>query len=331
MRKYIPALIVLFYLPCIGQKKIKENSASGQISYDSIPFIKIKNEPRFYANIHSGYAYGLGSTFKFYPDDIQSVSLQQIEGNPENKSVRYQEESKGLGKGFRWGVGLSYIVNDFLNIGIDVDYFQSTISKVKDSSFRRTQTISGNVDELQYKEQYKISYKATLLTFSPNITFKAISRPKFFIYNKIGAIIIFRPNSIQRESQNGNYRMGWSGFFRDSLVSNEKRYEWGIKNPALGFMGGLGAQVKATEKIRVFAELQFTHVVFKVRNRILTDFEVNGNEMVNTLPLSSREIIFKKSFNSGELNLSPNSPTVAIYQRFPITYVGLQCGVAYRF
>lgn len=327
MKQYLSMLfLVVFYIPCFGQQKLNNS-----LSKDSFPVIKIGNEPRFYINIHGGYAWSLGSTFKFYPDDITSIKVQQVENFPESRDVRYKEESKGLGEGFRFGVGLSYIINDFVNVGIDIDYSESTISKVRDSSFLKKETMNGNVDELMYNEKYKISYDATLLTFSPNITFKAISRPKFFIYNKIGAIVIFRPNSIQLESQDGVYKMGWQGFFRDSSVFNEKRYEWGLKNPAFGFMGAIGAQVKLTEKTRAFVELQFTHVLFKVRNRVLTNYKIDGKEMVNTLPLSAREIIFKNSFSSDAISHDPDKPSVAIYQRFPITYVGLQFGIAYRF
>ncbi|MEO7533931.1 MAG: hypothetical protein ABIU30_08800 [Ferruginibacter sp.] len=323
-------LSITIFLSCgISCYCQQENTTTTTV--DTMPLVRLKTEPKFYLNVHAGYAYGLGSTFKFYPDDISSVKVEQIGNNPTAKNVQYKEESKGLGEGFRFGVGLSYIINDFLNVGIDIDYFKSTIHKVRDSSFHKTQLRSGSVDDLSYNEKYKISYDATLVTFSPNITFKAISRPKFFIYNKVGAILIFRPNSIQRESQAGNYKMGWQGFFRDSSAISEKRYEWGIKNPAFGFMGGVGAQSKITERIRAFAEMQFTHVVFKVRNRILTNFMVDGTETVNTLPVSAKEIVFKKSFNASEVSTDPNQPAVAIYQRFPITYVGLQLGIAYRF
>ena len=34
-----------------------------------------------------------------------------------------------------------------------------------------------------------------------------------------------------------------------------KTYDWGIRNPSVGFMGGIGAQIRLTEKIRAFGEL----------------------------------------------------------------------------
>ncbi len=326
MKKYLLSSILL----SIGYSSFCQKISSN-ISYrDSLPIIRIKDESRFYLSIHGGYAFSLGSTFKFYPDNVSSVSVKQLDNTPEVKQINYKEDSKGLGDGFRAGVGISYIINDFINVGIDLDYFKSSISKIKDSDFYSAQSMNGIIDEVNYNEQYKISYTTSLLSFSPNITFKAIARPKFFIYNKLGAIVIFRPSSIQRESINGDYKLGWQGFYRDSSSTSQKVYDWGIRNPAFGFMGGIGGQVKITERVRAYAEIQFTHIIFKVENRLLTDFKMNGTEMINTLSQSEKEIIFKRNYTS-EVNTNPNMPTVATYQRFPITYAGLQLGIVYRF
>ncbi len=327
MKKYLAISIFIsigFY--SYAQKKSQLNSPTG-----SFPTIKIKSEPRFYLSVHGGYALSLGSTFKFYPDNISSIAVTALDNTPPIKEIKYKEDSKGLGDGARVGVGISYIINDFLNVGMDIDYFKSSISKTRDSSYYSNQVLPNNVDEVTYNEQYKISYTTSLLSFSPNITFKAIARPKFFIYNKLGAIVIFHPSSIQHETLNGNYKLGWQGFYRDSAVSTQKTYDWGIRNPAFGFMGGIGAQAKITEKIRAYAELQFTHIIFKVKNRLLTDFKMDGTEMLSTLSQSEKEIVFAKSYTSNNANSNPNNPTVAIYQKFPITFAGLQVGVVYRF
>lgn len=296
---------------------------------DSIPLLKLKNEPRFTFNVHGGYGIGLESTFKFYPDDISSVRVDVVENNPSVKNTNYKSPAKGLGEGFRIGIGLSYTLNDFINVGIDVDYFNSKISKVRDSTYHETK--STNPIDYTYNERYKIAYDASLLTFSPNITFKAISRPKWFLYNKVGAVITVRPNSIQRETQDIKTSMNWQGFVKDSSASVQRKYDWGIRNPAFGFMGGIGVQFKLFQSIRAFTEVQFSHIVFQVRSRTLTDFFIDGESLVETLPVAAREIQFEKSISSSENRVDPNSPTKAIVQRFPVTYVGMQVGLAYRF
>jgi hypothetical protein len=309
--------------------------AGQRVSRDTLPAAKsllhIAKEPRFYVNFHAGYSLALGSTFKFYPDDITSINVFQVGNNPPVTSTTYTSSRKGLGTGFRMGAGLSYIINDFVNVGLDFDYLSSTISKTRDSNFRRTEIMTATVDEEIFQERHTISYDATLITLTPHVTFKAISRPKFFIYNKIGAVITFRPNSIQNETTESTYKMGWQGFYRDSSVISSKRYEWGIQNPALGFMGGIGAQFRLNERWRAFGEFQFSHILFVIRNRMLTNFIVNGEDVAATLPLSAREVEFRKTLSSSDLNGSVNEASKAVTQRFPVTYVGFQSGIAYRF
>jgi hypothetical protein len=137
---------------------------------DSVsPLIKIANEPRFLINVHSAYSMGLGSTFKFYPDDVSSIYVEQIGSNTGNKTVAYANPAKGLGDGFKYGFGASCILNDFSNFGIDFDYFKSTIKKNRDSSYYSRDPTAGNglPDEYQYKERNTVSYEATLLSINP--------------------------------------------------------------------------------------------------------------------------------------------------------------------
>ena len=294
--------------------------------------VQLKRQHRFYLSLHSGYAVALGSTFQFYPDNITNIAVNMPAGGTPSKDVTYRAQTRGLGEGFRFGGGLSYVVNDFINIGVDLDYFQSSISRTRDSSMEQSQAISGGgMATSSYRQSTTISYSARLLTIAPNITFKAISRPKFFIYNKIGAVVVLRPNAIQHEVEHDQYSTSSAGVSKDSSSSTASRYDWGIHGPAWGFMGAIGAQVKLTERVRAFAELQFTHVLYVIKNRVTTNYDVNGQEMVNTLPLSQREIDFQKVVTNNLYGSNPNQPTATVTQRFPLTYVGLQLGVAYRF
>src|SRR5260221_7554525 len=216
-----------------------------------------------------------------------------IENTAPGKNISYSATTKGLGEGARFGGGLPYIINDFINVGIDFDYFSTSISKNRDSSFHQVKK-SEDID-YRYTERYNIIYKAKLLTISPGITFKAISRPRFFIYNKIGAILTLRPNSIQSENQDTRIRTVEKGFMKDSSSGNTKRYEWVTSNPTFGFMGATGMQVKITERTRVYGEIQLTHVVFAVKNRLLTNYTLNCREMIKTLTRVEKEIEFEKN------------------------------------
>jgi hypothetical protein len=324
----LSGLFIILHTCSFAQKqKLKEPAENGNTT---LP-VKIKNEPRFLLTLHAGYSVALGSTFRFYPDNISSIQVEVLENGPSTKKLSYKSPKKGLGEGVRFGVGLSYVLNDFINVGLDVDYFRSTIRKTKDSSFHQVMTSNPNNSDYRYTERYTIAYDATLITLSPNFTFKAIARPNWYLYNKVGAVFTFRPNSIQKETQDVKATTVAQSGTKDSTAHNEKRYEWGIRNPSFGFMGAIGAQFKVTERIRAFSEVQFSHLVFVVRNRTLTNYKVDGKEMVNTLPMSERVIDFETDFQSQQSPQDPNRPVVAVTERFPITFVGIQFGLAYRF
>jgi hypothetical protein len=324
----LPSLLLISSMSLMAQKK---KSWKNDFKDSTKPDFILKKEPRFTVNVHGGYAFALGSTFKFYPDDVKSIEMKVIENNDPVKSTQYKAPTRGLGQGFRVGAGISYIINDFINIGLDIDYFSSIISKNRDSSFYQLMPGGTQGSEYSYKERVTTSYDATLLTFSPNITFKAVSRPRFFIYNKVGVVVTIRPNSLQKEKTSQVFSKGWQGFFMDSASQSEKTYEWGIRNPSIGFMGGIGAQVRITEKIRAFAELQFSHIVFVVRARSLTSYTVDGNELVSSLPVSDKELKFERNLSSDQVISNPDQPMRTIIQRIPITYVGMQAGIALRF
>ncbi|CAN5531611.1 hypothetical protein BH11BAC3_BH11BAC3_40190 [soil metagenome] len=327
MKNLLTALSFL----CFLSTAVFGQSEYSKTTRDTIlPSLSELKEPRFLLNIHTGYAIGLGSTFKFYPDDVRAITVMRTDNGTPQQTTSYSNPSKGLGDGVRFGGGLSYILNDFLNVGLDVDYFSSTIHKLRDSTFRYTKTAPapGEPNEYVYNERSNISYQATLITFTPNITFKAISRPKWFLYNKLGAVITIRPNSLQTDVTDISIRKGWQGFTMDSSSRIVKKYDWGIKNPAIGFMGAFGMQFKLSQRVRAYAEAQFSHIVFVIRKRTLSEFTVNNKDMKNSLPISMRELVFVKSFtDNSNSNSNPNMPTQTLIQRIPITYIGAQAGI----
>jgi hypothetical protein len=326
MKYFLCLVMMVALMPATSRSQAVYRKGVG--GEDSV--LVLKKEPKFSVNIHSGYSLALGSTFAFYPDDITRIQVEGVNNSIGSKKINYQAPTKGLGEGFRIGAGFSYILNDFINIGLDIDYFRSTIRKIRDSISHQVFT-AGSPDETLFQQRNTVSYDAILLTFSPNITFKAISRPKWFIYNKVGAVIVLRPNSIEHDITDVHVQSTWSGYVKDSSGHSDLQYDWGIRNPSLGFMGGIGIQIKLREQIRFFYEIQFSHVVFQIKDRMLTKYEVNGQDMSASLPMSQREIYFKKDYQTSGQAQDPNQPGEATVQRLPITYVGLQAGLVYRF
>ncbi len=323
----ISILSLSLILSCSTIDVFSQNSGIVDSTQISFP-IKIKSQPRFYINLHASGDMALGSTFKFYPDDITSVTVKATGSTITQENVTSKAPTKGLGDGFRLGGGISYIINDFINIGLDFEYFRSDISKIKDSSYTHMNE-AGGIDYL-YNERSKITYYESFYTFTPNIIFKAISHPNFYIYNKIGAIIAVKPYNHQKENQYITTQRPGSGM-PDSTHNINKLYTLKLNNPSFGFMGGIGIQVRVHGKILVFGEAQFSHILFEPKSKILLQFTDNGTSKAGTLTQSERIIEYENSISSDALNTNPQLPTKAIVQKFPVTYVGFEVGVAYHF
>ena len=89
----------------------------------------------------------------------------------------FKTNSKGLGSGPRAGVGIGAIVSEFINIGIDAELLfgadLTTDNTYKGSNYTYTST---------NKTTFRV------LSIIPNITFKALSRPSYYIYNRLGLV-----------------------------------------------------------------------------------------------------------------------------------------------
>ena len=272
---------------------------------------------------------GLGSTFKFYPDDITSISVKATGSTITQENETSKAPTKGLGDGFKFGGGISYIINDFINIGLDFDYFRSSISRVKDSSYTHIDETSGGIDYL-YNERSKITYYESFYTFTPYVIFKAVAHPNYYIYNKIGAIIAVRPYNTQKENQDITKQRPGSGS-SDSTDNIIKSYTLKLNNPSFGFMGAIGIQVRVHGKFLVFGEAQFSHILFQPKSKTLLHFTDNGISQMSTTTQSERRTEYENSLSRDVLNTNPNLSSKAISQKFPVTYVGFQAGVAYHF
>ncbi|MEO6547356.1 MAG: hypothetical protein ABIN94_05130 [Ferruginibacter sp.] len=332
MRKImmIALLIPGFWMSSFAQKRSNKQQ---RFSDSSQPTIVIFKEPRFLLNVHSGYSAGLGSSFNFYPDEIRVISILRPTSGPDQRTVYYNNPWKGLGDGFRFGGGIAYVANDFINLGVDVDYFKSSINKLRDSSYREIKGSGpvGQVDDYSYKENLSLTYKTSILTITPAITFKAISKPKWFIYNKIGIVLTFNPNNVEIDSNSIAIRQGIQGVYSDSLVKEVRKYEWMMNKPAAGFMGAFGIQFKLIKRLRGFAEIQFSHIVFVVRKKILTEYILNGKDALSTLPMNKKETDFVKQYSSGPGAANPAVPSEALEQKIPITSLSGQVGLVFQF
>ena len=173
-------------------------------------------------------------------------SFRGISNNDNNNINKIKVQKRGMGGGFRMGAGFGVIVNEFINIGIDGEYLKGN-------------KINVNVDAIEgfsIRTQSKTTYEHQILSIIPNIVFKAIPKPTYYIYNRVG-IIVGIPLSIT-ESELNDYQFMDPTAILGNIVQRDINIifngEHKLKT-SIGYQGVLGIQMIFTEKLRGFCEI----------------------------------------------------------------------------
>src|ERR1700722_18860592 len=174
---------------------------------------------KFYVRAYGGYGLLTPGSYKTYV-------LASTASGESFSTVR-----PGLGGGFHFGGGAGYIINDFLNVGVDADYLngKNLVRTISAPDYATSSTLAHSVFSL-----------------IPNITFKAISKPNYFIYNRLGIILAI------------STKLSQSGFDSSSAANDvygsttNIDYMFGLN---VGVQSALGAQFKLIGNFRGFAEI----------------------------------------------------------------------------
>ncbi|WP_080055263.1 hypothetical protein [Spirosoma aerolatum] len=219
----------------------------------------------------------------------------------------FKTNTKGLGAGPRAGIGIGIIVNEFINIGLDADMLFG--------------------DKLTTASTSKTSSSETRTTFSvvsiiPNITFKALSRPGYFIYNRVGLIggVVF------------DYKINQNAVYMPNTVSTtttDYTTNYQENSLAIGYQVALGVQFRFSQGVRGFAELVAYNQSFKPKERLYLSVQTQrgGN------PISYKSLI--EYNDEGDYTTSTRSDGTYVSQQ-PSTNVvmnslGLSAGLLFRF
>lgn len=133
-------------------------------------------DKRFYIKAYGGYgAFTPGSyrveTRTTYPYNV---------GSGTRDTTISSLGKKGMGEGVRFGGGVGYIINNFLNVGVDVEYLKGN-------------TLKSTKSYVQSNSQYRNFGNSTLqyhvMTVNPHVLFKAKSASNYYIYNKLGVLL----------------------------------------------------------------------------------------------------------------------------------------------
>ncbi|MEP6596119.1 MAG: hypothetical protein ABJA71_09225 [Ginsengibacter sp.] len=297
---------------------------------------KNKSPSKMYMKLYGGYGIFTPGSFK-----INTVYFLH------DTAVRTQTK-KGLGSGLRYGGGIGVVMNDFLNIGIDAEYHKGSWEE---------KALNARIDDLNYNiKTSKINY--TTISLTPHVIFKALAKPKYFIYNKLG-ILLTLPftlgTSLQSTSANNQILENDLNAFTENLnstTSEEYKISLGV-----GLNVALGVNLRLSEKLRIFSEVFGNYSALSPRSSVEIDYSKRFASLSyntgNSEPLIIKQIstittntTYEKGGSlpaNGEYSLSP-SFTVDDYtqtnvgintlaHKFTINMavLGVNLGIIYRF
>jgi hypothetical protein len=292
------------------------------LAFIFLPFMNINaqnGDSKLYLKVYGNYA--LPTSGSYRNTSYTSTSV--------NNNYSFNTVKDGLGMGLRAGVGVGLVLNDFINLGLDAEnYFGPAIRTTNlysyDNNFGLVQISTSNVD-----------YQAKIVMVGPNITFKALSQPNFFIYNRLTIKVGVMTKVTEKTNNEYNERfiddVNINPNPTDHITRFKQDFEYKGGVP-FGFSAALGFQIKMTEKIRFFAEAEFTQLTYNPKKKVVTLWINNSGETVdlNAQDKNQVETEYKKDYTIKDGLTNTNAPNPQPILRMPFSSIGLGIGLIYR-
>lgn len=211
----------------------------------------------------------------------------------DSQSYKFTVNKKGYGAGLRAGAGLGFVVNEFINIGVDADMLWGSkiVASVNDGSYSSTTT-----------------YNNQIASIIPHIVLKALSNANFTIYNRTG-LIVGIPLDFSFET---NETAGTDVYNR--------KYDY-TTSTALGYQTALGIQINLGDHLRLLGELVIDQITVKPLSLSSDYYLLNGNTVLEPYEV---EYLDEGDYSA----LDPyQSPTKRLF----VNSLGLGVSIAYRF
>ncbi|WP_020599733.1 hypothetical protein [Spirosoma panaciterrae] len=237
------------------------------------------------------------------------ISTSYTSGQSGMTNTGYKNNTTGLGAGPRAGVGVGVIVSEFINLGIDADML-----------FGSTLTTENNYKGSNYTSTGTTSSTLRVLSITPNITFKALSRPAYYIYNRLGLVggIV-----MDYKTTSNSLYAPTTGASTTTLSETDYRQN----SLAIGYQAALGIQFRLGESLRGFAEIVAYNQSFKPKESLYTSSSTKSGSTTK----SSYIYQYKSEgeyFNSKQDGLDVyQSPTYNVV----MNSVGVGAGIIVRF
>jgi hypothetical protein len=257
---------------------------------------QVEKKSNFYVKGFGGY--GLLTPGSFKPTNSSDSS--------------FASGKTGMGKGLHFGGGIGFTVSDFLNVGVDAEYLHGN------------NLIARNLAHNPgYYNNDTITY--TILSIIPNITFKALSRPSYFIYTRIGVIFTASTHTTWNQNDSSASPSGL-GFFYQDATKNHTNYNYGIN---LGVQAALGVQFMIKANLRGFVEIVGNYLPISPNTSDLSSYTIRyapGGGIKLSDNSATPTVTHTSYVQSG--NFANNQQAKLAYN---VNYIGANIGLVYRF
>lgn len=281
-----------------------------------------------YLKVYGAYGFLAPGSFKGRPDLIT------------NEPVNLPVPRIGMGGGVRTGAGIGIILNEFINVGIDGEYLMGNKIKLNEYISPEASMAFGGSG---YSLEARRTLRHEVISIIPNIVFKAISKPNYYVYNRLGVVVGFPLNMTEDFFQKYHYNNGsvQSHTVEDRKIDITYNGKHTLK-PAIGYQFSLGVQVVISEKIRGFLEgsaynISFDRSKYEDNERLRKEVIKNKDEERSFTANDHTRYNFRY-INSGPTGT--NVKGVPFNQLITITYaqepvimnaITIGAGLAYRF
>jgi len=281
-----------------------------------------------YVKVYGAYGFLAPGSFKGRPDIIT------------NEPVNFPVAKIGMGGGVRAGAGIGIILNEFINLGIDGEYLMGT--KIRLDEFI-TPEESRRFGGSGYSLEAHRTSSHEVVSVIPNIVFKAISKPNYYVYNRLGVMVGFPFNMTEDFYQHYHYHndKGDTHTLEDRTIDVHYKGVHTLK-PAIGYQFSLGVQVVISEKLRGFLETSAYNISFD-RSKYEDDERLRIEVIKNKDEIQQPTVYDHSRFNSRYINSGPtgtnlkgvpfNQLTTVTYAQDPVIMnaITIGAGLAYRF
>ena len=261
---------------------------------------KIKAQ-HFYANISAGIQ--LPSS--------KSNSGMFSSGNVDidiNNNYTYKTIPVSFAQGKLITVSIGYKLKK--SLGFDLQYGQFNSDKFTISWTNP----SASSNSLIYSKTWNIN---------PSIVFYANQHNNLAIvknmYGKIGVCfgsgIIFRDNSYVSEVDD---------------IENYWNHEISVKQQ-LGITSAIGTSYPIYKNLSLNSEIALTSATLETQSLTTTSFTANGVDVLNSLFMDEREVIYSDNFQVNHSNIDQNQPSISSKSYYSFSGIALKLGLQFAF